>query len=256
MPHEPAHSRARVLYLPGIGGHPGLSPAMEQVVAAGYEVVVPDLPCFDGRSGFQPPDDHLGWLTATWDAIDVALGAPFGGVADRGASTAACHVVGASVGGMLAADLAVFRPELVASLTLIDPFGIFDELNPGFDLYAVVSGRRLGHLFANGVPEVFTTRFDESGQDEARIARYLTEIAMASMLWPLGDRRLADRIHRICCPRLTLWGELDEVLPLAVARRWDDHPVVIAGAGHLAEWDAPDEIAAALVAFAGSEMSA
>ncbi len=247
MPHEPAHSRTRVLYLPGIGGHPGLSPAMEQVAAAGYEVVVPDLPGFDGRSGFQPPDDHLGWLTATWDAIDEVLGA----------DTAACHVVGASVGGMLAADLAVFRPELVASLTLIDPFGIFSESNPGFDLYAVVSGQRLRHLFAKGVPEVFTTRFDERGPDEARIARYLTEIAMASMLWPLGDRRLADRIHRIRCPRLTLWGELDEVLPLAVARRWsDDHPVVVSGAGHLAEWDAPDEIAGALLAFIGPVVSA
>ncbi len=247
MPHDVSLSPSvsRVLYLPGIGGHPCLSPAMELVAAAGYEVIVPDLPGFDGRSGFQPPDDHLGWLTATWDSIDVALGDDM----------SACHVVGASVGGMLAADLAVFRPELVGSLTLIDPFGIFDESHPGYDLYAVVSAKRLGHLFANGVPEVFTTRFVERGDDEARVARYLTEIAMASMLWPLGDRRLADRIHRITCPRLTLWGELDEVLPVAVARRWSDDTHVIAGAGHLAEWDAPDEVAAAVVRFIGSGSS-
>ncbi|MFM2070426.1 MAG: hypothetical protein RLZZ623_689 [Actinomycetota bacterium] len=229
----------RVIYLPGIGGHPCLSPAMESVVAAGYRVLVPDLPGFDGRSGFRPPDDHLGWLTATWDAVDAVLGN----------DSSPCHVVGASVGGMLAADLAVFRPELVRSLTLIDPFGIFDESCPGFDLYAVVSSERAGHLFAKGVPEVFPTRFAERGDDEAPVARYLTEIAMASLLWPLGDRRLADRIHRLHAPRLTLWGELDEVLPVALAPRWSDDPTVVVGAGHLAEWDAPEEVAAAVLSF-------
>lgn len=102
------------MYLPGIGGHPGMSPAMIQIVAAGYEVIVPELPGFAGRSGFQPPDDYLGWLVGTWDAVDAALGG----------DCSPCHVIGASAGGMLAADLAVFRPELVRSLTLIAPFGI------------------------------------------------------------------------------------------------------------------------------------
>jgi pimeloyl-ACP methyl ester carboxylesterase len=233
MPHD------RVIYLPGIGGHPGLSPAMKTVAAAGFDVLVPDLPGFDGRSGFVPPDDHLAWLCATWDAIDDVLGG----------DTTPCHFVGASVGGMLAADVGVFRPELVASLTLIDPFGIFDETCPGFDLFAVVSPQRPAHLFAKGVPDEFGTRFDDRGPDEAPVARYLTEIAMASLTWPLGDRRVAGRLHRLRGPRLTVWGELDELLPLQLAHRWSDDPVVIAGAGHLAEWDAPDEIGAAVLSF-------
>ena len=230
---------SRVMYLPGIGGHPGLSPAMLRIVAAGYEVIVPELPGFAGRSGFQPPDDYLAWLVATWDAVDAALGA------DR----SSCHIIGASAGGMLAADLAVFRPELVRSLSLIAPFGIFDESCPGIDLYAQSSAHRLGHLFAQGVPAGFAARFDDRGPDEAPVARYLTEVAMASLLWPLGDRRLTNRIHRLRVPRLTLWGELDELLPLALADRWSSSPVVIFGAGHLAEWDAPNQVAAAVVPF-------
>ena len=85
---------------------------------AGWDVVVPELPGFDGRSGFRPPDDHLGWLTVVWDALDATGALP-------------CPVVGASVGGMLAADLAVFRPEAVTALALLAPFGIFDDAQPG-----------------------------------------------------------------------------------------------------------------------------
>lgn len=81
------------------------------------------------------------------------------------------------------------------------------------------------------------------------MAQYLTEMAMASLLWPLGDRRLANRIHRLRVPRLILWGELDELLPLPLADRWSESPIVIVGAGHLAEWDAPNQIAAAVVPF-------
>ncbi len=231
--------RDRVLYLPGIAGHAGLSPAMQAVADAGHPVLVPDLPGFDGRSGFQPPDDHIGWLAAVNDAIDAVLGGDH----------SPCHLVGASVGGMLAADVAVFRPELVSTLTLVAPFGIYDDAHPGFDVYAVVSGERPSHMFAKGAPEVFATRFDDRGPDEAPVSRYLCEIAMASLLWPLGDRGLAHRIHRLTMPRLTLWGELDELLPVGMSHRWGDDVRVIVGAGHMAEWDCPSEVAALLVPF-------
>jgi pimeloyl-ACP methyl ester carboxylesterase len=229
---------SRVVYLPGIGGHPGFSPAMA-AVAAEFDVLVPVIPGFDGRSGFVPPDDHLGWISATWDAIDAVLGGDHSPV----------HVIGASVGGMLAAELAALRPEIVRSLTLVAPFGIYDTDAGGFDLYAVVSAERLPHLFAKGVPDEFTTMFAERGEEEAKVSRYLCEIAMASMLWPLGDRQFDRRLHRLTMPRLTLWGALDELLPVAVAHRWTANPIVIDGAGHLAEWDCPDAVADALLAF-------
>ena len=146
-----------VVYLCGIAGHPASSPALASLEAAGWEVVVPELPGFDGRSGFKPPDDHLGWLTVLWDALDATGALP-------------CPVVGASVGGMLAADLAVFRPEAVDALALLAPFGIFDEGHPGLDLYAVPTAERMGHLFAKGVPEAFVDRFAALGPDEGPVA--------------------------------------------------------------------------------------
>jgi pimeloyl-ACP methyl ester carboxylesterase len=228
-------SPRRLVYLPGIAGSPELSPAMRALEADGWEIVVPAVPGFDGVSGFVPPDDHLGWITTFWDSLDATGALP-------------CPVIGASVGGMMAAELAALRPEAVTALALIAPFGIGDGDDPGFDVYARPAGERMAHLFAKGVPDAFTERFADRGPEEAPVARYLCDVAAASLVWPLGDRGLAGRIHRISCPTVVLWGGQDELLPPGRIERWGGG-TIIAGAGHLAEWDAPDEVAAALRAL-------
>ena len=233
----------QLVYLCGIAGHPAMSPALESVQDAEWDVVVPQLPGFDGRSGFRVPDDYLAWLTVVWDALDATGALP-------------CPVVGASVGGMIAADLAAFRPEAVTMLALLGPFGIFDEAHAGLDLFAVPTAERMGHLFAKGGPEPFVERFGHLGADEGPVARYLSDVAAASLLWPLGDHGQAHRLHRVTCPTLVLWGAEDELLPAALSSRWGDVDGatvdVVAGAGHLLEWDASVEVAARLVAFLGS----
>jgi pimeloyl-ACP methyl ester carboxylesterase len=222
----------RLVYLFGIAGHPELSPAMRSLADDGWEIVVPTVPGFDGQPGFVAPVDHLGWLTMFWDAIDATGALP-------------CPVVGASVGGMVAAELAALRPEAVTALGLIAPFGIGDGEQPGFDLFAVPAPQRMEHLFAKGVPDAFADRFADRGEEDAPVARYLCDVAAAGMIWPLGDRGLGARLHRISCPTVVIWGDQDELLPPGRIDRWGGG-TVIAGAGHLAEWDAPDEVAAAL----------
>jgi pimeloyl-ACP methyl ester carboxylesterase len=233
----PADPMLPLIYLYGIAGDAGSSPALDAVSDAGWDVIVPTLPGFDGAFGFRCPDDYLGWLTVLWDALDATGVLP-------------CPVIGASVGGMLAADLAVFRPEAVTALALLAPFGIFDEAHPGIDPYAVPTPQRMEPLFAKGVPDPFQHRFAERGEQDAPVARYLSDIAAASLLWPLGDRGLARRIHRLSCPRLVLWGEEDQVLPPATAAAWGG-ATIIPGAGHLLEWDAPELVGKELVAFLG-----
>src|SRR5438045_1132811 len=83
---------------------------------------------------------------------------------------------------------------------------------------------------------------DDRGPEAAPVARYLCDVAAASLPWPLGDRRLVDRLHRLRVPTLTMWGDQDELLPVAAASAWSDRGVpveVVVGAGHLLEWDAP-----------------
>ena len=227
-----------IVYLSGVAGDAGVSPALQQLVDDGRRVVIPPVPGFDGATGFTPPHDYLDWLVVFWDAID-ASGATADGPVD---------VVGASVGGMIAAELAVLRPAVVARLVLLAPFGVADENDIGFDLYATRSSERLAHLFAKGVPEQVATRFAHFGEEEAPVATYLADIAAASLIWPIGDRGLRKRLHRITCPKLVLWGDQDELLPVGVAQHWGG-ATVIAGAGHLMEWDTPDEVASALRSF-------
>jgi len=229
----------RLVYLPGIAGHPTHSPALDVLAGAGWDIVVPQLPGFDGQAGFHAPDDHLGWLTVLWDSLDATGALP-------------CPVLGASVGGMLATDLAAFRPEAVSALALLAPFGIFDDAHPGLDLFALPATERMGHLFAKGVPEPFVERFSELGPDEGPVARYLSDVAAASLIWPLGDRGQAKRLHRISCPALALWGDQDELLPVAVSAQWASRGIpvtLVPGAGHLLEWDTPEEVASQLLGF-------
>jgi len=227
-----------IVYLPGIAGNAGISPALQQLADDGMRVVTPDIPGFDGETGFVPPTDYLDWLAVFWDVIDAT------GVAADGP----VNVVGASVGGMIAAELAAMRPEIVAKLALLAPFGIADADNIGFDLYAVRSPERLAHLFAKGVPDQVANRFAHKGEEEAPVAVYLAEIAAASLIWPIGDRGLNKRLHRIACPKLVLWGGQDELLPPSLGEAWGG-ATVIDGAGHLMEWDTPDEVASALRTF-------
>ncbi len=236
---RPEPSDRHLVYLFGIAGYPATSPALDAVAAAGWDVVVPTLPGFDGRSGFRAPDDYLGWLTVVWDALDATGALP-------------CPIIGASTGGMLAADVAVLRPEAVTALALLAPFGICDAAHPGLDLYAVPGPERMSHLFAKGVPDAFANRFAELGPDEGPVARYLCDVAAASLVWPLGDRGHAARLHRVTCPRLALWGEQDELLPVTTSSVWAAKGVpveVVPGGGHLLEWDAPEAVGARLVEF-------
>jgi pimeloyl-ACP methyl ester carboxylesterase len=113
----------------------------------------------------------------------------------------------------------------------------------------------MGHLFAKGVPEPFVERFGELGPDEGPVARYLCDMAAASLLWPLGDRGVDRRLHRIACPRVALWGDQDELLPVGTSALWSRGGVpveVVPGAGHLLEWDAPEEVGVRLVEHLGS----
>ena len=79
--------------------------------------------------------------------------------------------------------------------------------------------------------------------------------AAARLLWPLGNRGLAKRLHRITAPTLLLWGSEDRIVPASYAKRFaagiagKTEIRSIAGAGHRADLDAPDATAEAVLAF-------
>ena len=77
--------------------------------------------------------------------------------------------------------------------------------------------------------------------------------AAARIFWPLGNTKLEKRLPLIEAPTLLLWGEQDRIVPRSYADKFAGaisgrtEIRVIPGAGHLAELDKPDEVAAAIL---------
>src|SRR6185436_10255728 len=113
----------RIGFLAGFGGLPRWVPFLD-ILAETRTVIVPSLPGFPGGDrGHTMLDSHLDWVLAVRDLIDKA-------------GLAGADLVGSSVGGSFAAEMAAIWPDKVARLALIAPFGLFDEKDPATDPWA------------------------------------------------------------------------------------------------------------------------
>ena len=155
------------------------------------------------------PDAHKAledvWdLTLCYDEILDALGI---------AQTA---VVGHSFGGMLGAELAATRPERVSKLVLLCPIGLWTDGRP-FKNPNLLSLAELGAAaFADPTGPVATMALtlpeDPEALGEALIAISWAMGVSTKFWWPIPDRGLDKRIHRITAPTLVVWGAQDGII--------------------------------------------
>jgi pimeloyl-ACP methyl ester carboxylesterase len=235
-------SGAPLCFLGGLRGLPRWTPFLDRL-AARRQVVAPSLPGFPGALGHDRLDDPIDWIAATLDLLEAC-------------GLDGADWVGASVGATLAAEAAIFSPASLRRLVLVAPFGLFDEAEPVADLWATRS-HELPEL-VSARPERFAEAL--AAPEDADAAEWQLELhraneAAARLLWPLGDLGIAKRLHRIKAPTLLLWGGEDRVLPASYAKRFAERIAgwveirSIEGAGHVAEIDAPDAVADAVLAF-------
>ena len=229
-------------FLAGLGGAPTWSPFLDRL-AARRRVLVPSLPGFPGGLGHEALDDTTDWIAATLDLLEAA------GFLDG-------DLVGASVGGMLAAEVAAFCRPMARRLVLVAPFGLFEAGDPVADVFAQTADRLPGLLCAD--PARLAAEWAmPAGSDalEWQVERARAAEAAARLLWPFGERGLAKRLHRVTVPTLLLWGAEDRVVPPSYAKRFAGRitgPTTlreIPGAGHLAAVDAPEKAADAILDF-------
>lgn len=220
----------------------GISPELMRVA----RVHALDLPGH-GESAAVPVGD--GGLPDLAKAVRAALSS---------AGIGRLHILGHSLGGAIAMQIAADEPERVASLALIAPAGLGDGPDPGFvsalpglsdfaDAEALLKRlvarpqlinrmtvqRLLGHLDRDGVRESL-----------GRIGR-----SLASASEEL--KALADGIGRSAMPRLLLWGAEDQVNPINEdgAARFGGQLCRIEAAGHLPHVEAARQSMAALLPF-------
>lgn len=230
-------------FLAGYGGLPKWVPFLDRL-AERRTVIAPSLPGFPGGSrGHAVLDGHLDWVLAARDLIDKA-------------GLAGADLVGSSVGGSFAAEVAAIWPEKVRRLALIAPFGLYDAKDPAADPWAQRPDELAALMTAR--PEVYKALKEmPPGADPAEwpIEQTRAAEAAARIFWPLGDTQLARRLPLIKAPTLVLWGEHDRALPrsyadaIATAIGGGTEVRIVPGAGHLAELDQPDAVATAVLGF-------
>jgi len=206
-------------------------------------VIVPSPPGFPGATGHDQLDDLPDWIAATLDLLEAA-------------GLAGADLVGPSVGGALAAEVAALAPGFVGKLVLVSPFGLFDPRDPTADPWAQRPEDLAALLCADPArfaAEVASPADDDPIERQVVVMRGLE--AAARLLWPNGDLGLRRRLHRIRNDTLLVWGTADRVVPLRYAKSFAAGiagPTAIreiAGAGHRVDLDAPDALADAVLEF-------
>jgi pimeloyl-ACP methyl ester carboxylesterase len=159
-------------------------------------------------------------------------------------------LAGASFGGMLACELQATFPGLFGRLILLDPIGLWRDEDPVANWLLTAPADLPALLFADpGSPEAQAIMTLPPEDDARADAIALTTWSMGctgKFVWPVPDRGLERRLHRIAAPTLVIWGEQDALVSSAYAQRFADgiagaRVAILEGCGHVPQVERLDE---------------
>jgi pimeloyl-ACP methyl ester carboxylesterase len=127
-------------------------------------------------------------------------------------------VIGATFGGILAAELAASFPDLFSRMILLAPAGLWSESVP-WNIDLGPPERLPGLLFKHPDAPAARAMVAPPSLDEA-VQRIWTLGCAAKFMWPVPDRGLSKRLHRVTVPTLVVWGEDDALIPVWYAREY------------------------------------
>jgi len=257
-----------VVLLHGLGGtNASMLPLLPDLVGD-HRVIAPDLPGFGGSDA--PRWRYRASELAAWlDAFCECVQAP------------RVTLIGNSLGGRVALELALRRPDLVERLILLCPSPAFRRLRqfaPVVRLLmpdallmpypmphrAVVMAIR--SLFAE--PDRLPARWYDAAADEHRrlMRRYRHRRAFYSALREIyldtayGTEGFWDRLPRLTPPALFVWGAQDWLVPAAFSRHVSEavptaQCVVLDDCGHVPQFEHPERTAALIRDFLSAQGS-
>jgi pimeloyl-ACP methyl ester carboxylesterase len=212
-----------------------------------FQVIVPTHPGFGQSAGFDQIDSiadmafHYIELLDTLGLEQVNLG-------------------GVSLGGWLAAEIAVRWPERVQHLWIADAPGMWVPEQPLPDLFRYLrEPAKLRQLMFHEPEGYIAKMILQDNPDEERMLRGFQSMAvLARLLWDRPyDPKLPVRLHRISCPVLLLWGDNDRLVPPAYGEAYRKHlpqaqMKLLKDCGHLPMFEREAEFVTAVTDFCKS----
>jgi len=221
-------------------------PMFLQRLSGGRAVWAPLHPGVGGSTGVETLDDLLDLVLVYEELLD-ALGVP------------AVDLVGHFFGGMVAAELAAIFPERARRLVLVSPLGLWRDDAPPADVLILPHDELMEVLWADPRSEAAARWAALPEHDVENVAAQVESIsrraAIAKFVWPIPDKGLTKRLHRVQAPTLVLWGEADRANPLVYAEAWQRRvkgaALKVLPGGHMLIHETPDATARAVEEFLG-----
>jgi pimeloyl-ACP methyl ester carboxylesterase len=217
-----------LLYLHG-SGDPGRWLPVHDELARDHDVIRPDHPGY----GWSDEDGRIDSVhDLAFFYLDLLDELGLGRVS----------VIGSSLGGWIAADLATIEPGRVERLVLIGAAGLRVEGSGQPDEFVLEPAAAIERIYAGEEHRRQATEGMASlDSNSAAMERYLrNRITTAHLAWNpyFHDPKLVHRLHRVTAPALVVWGADDGLVPLAHAHRWTEllpgsRLEVVEEAGHL-----------------------
>ena len=140
-------------------------------------------------------------------------------------------VVGHSIGGWLAAEIAVRNSRHVRSLTLMSSAGLRVPGTPMGDIFIWNDEESARHLVFD--PAMRAARLAAQPSEEEADILVRNKFSFAKLAWHprLFNPDLQKWLHRIQVPTQVIWGDHDGLFPLAYAQHW--HQQLPASALHI-----------------------
>jgi len=229
-----------LVFLHGAGGLSPWGPFLEDL-AKHFDVIAPEHPGFgdsgDGAFIRNVADMAMYYL----DFLDSL-------------HAGAVHLVGTSLGGWIAAEIAVRNCSRVASVSLLAPAGLRVKGVPIGDNFIWGPEEGTRNLFFN---QAYADKLLAIAPSEEEADRQLANRFMAARLgWEPRwySPSLQKWLHRIQVPSLVLWGEEDRLFPVEYAKAWGEsipaaQVQIVPKAGHLMQIECAQDVAKRLLSF-------
>ena len=244
---EVAGSGPALVYLHGPWGLPPDRGFVERLSRT-HTVYAPRFP------GTTPDDPDAAHALSGWLDLVVYHGELF----ERLELDAPVCLVGHSFGALVAAEVAAAAAQSVKKLVLIDPVGLWRDDAPVKNWMVLNDAERRPSLFADprgdAAERFFAVPADAAARVDALAPFIWAQACTGKFVWPIPDRGLRRRIHRIAAPTLVVWGERDGIAAPAYGPEFATlirgaRLEVVAKAGHLPHLERPEATANAVLSF-------